>query len=78
MDEDEIKDYIKRELKKEREARERKRREEEERARKLAEQAKIREEQRRIRQEMVENGEAGYCGFKCRHFNEELWINMVG
>lgn len=72
MDEDEIKDYIKRELKKEREARERKRREEEERARKLAEQAKIREEQRRIRQEMVENGEAGYCGFKCRHFNEEF------
>jgi hypothetical protein len=65
MDEDEIKDYIKIELKKEREAQEKRRIEEEERKRKL-------EEQEMIRQEMIANGDAGYCGLECRYFREEF------
>ncbi|WP_405274128.1 zinc-ribbon domain-containing protein [Methanobrevibacter sp.] len=72
MNEDKIKDYIKTELKKERDAQEKRKREEQERARKLEEEAKIRKEQEMIRKEMIENGEAGYCGFGCRYFYEEF------
>lgn len=72
MDEDEIKDYIKTEFKKEREAQEKRRIEEQKRARKLEKEARIRKEQEMIRQEMIENGDAGYCGFECRYFREEF------
>lgn len=72
MGEDEIKYFIKTELKKEMRAQEKRKREEQERARKLEEQAKIRKEQEMIRREMIENGQGGYCGFGCRHFHEEF------
>ena len=72
MDEDEIKYFIKTELKKEREAQEKRMREEQERARKLEEEARIRKEQEIVREKMIANGEAGYCGFGCRHFYEEF------
>ena len=72
MGEDEIRYFIKKELKKEMEAQEKRKREEQEKARKLEEQAKIRKEQEMIRKEMIENGQGGYCGFGCRHFHEEF------
>ena len=78
MGEDEIGYFIKTEFKKEMEALEKKRREEEERARKLEELAKIRKEQEKIREKMIENGEAGYCGFGCIYFHEEFLDEMGG
>lgn len=72
MSEDQIRYFIKNELKRKREERERRIREEQERARKFEESSKIRKEQEIIHQKMIENGMGGYCDFGCIYFYEEF------